>query len=560
MIVDEAAMLATADLAALVEAVEAADAKLVLVGDHRQLGAVQAGGLFRLLAADSRAAELHQVRRFTHPWEAEATLRLRNGDDSVLDDYDAHGRIAGGSQEAMVDQAFVHWRAARAAGESIVVMAADHATVDALALRARAERVAAGEVEPHGLAIGTQVVGRGDEIVTTRNDRRLVTTGGLWVRNGDRWHVDARRDDGALVVSHLDGWGRVSLPAGYAADHVALAYAVTVHKAEGVTVDHAVLLADSTTAGEHLYVGMSRGRHDNQVCVVTDAATTGHGHQLPPTPVEILTAVMRRSSAELSATETLREELDRGEDRETLRRLHEQAIGYIEAHAGPDRRPELRRLQQIQSTLPTMRNTLAVNQQKVARLDSQIARIRHSLADDQDHLDTLTRRRRFHRHDNHAIDTTRDRIDAQSRYLQRLDKERARAATDLERSRSRLRDTERTVKRIPDAEAALQHRRQWILTHPAELAWEADLATRLLEASRTADPAPDHEHSVNDLDAVLESIDLRTMDLYPGRPRTGLERHLDDALGITRPDDPIEMLLRPPPAQGIDGPDLGLGL
>jgi hypothetical protein len=58
------------------------------------------------------------------------------------------GRIAGGSREAMVDRAFTHWRAARAAGESIVVMAADNATVDALALRARAERVAAGEVEP----------------------------------------------------------------------------------------------------------------------------------------------------------------------------------------------------------------------------------------------------------------------------------------------------------------------------------------------------------------------------------------------------------------------------
>ena len=59
---------------------------------------------------------------------------------------------------------------------------------------------------------------------------------------------------------------------------------------------------------------MSRGRHDNQVCVVTDAAGTGHGHRPPPTAVQILTAVVRRSSAELSATETLREELDRGED------------------------------------------------------------------------------------------------------------------------------------------------------------------------------------------------------------------------------------------------------
>src|SRR5207253_2323195 len=58
VVVDEAAMLATADLADLVDVVEAADAKLVLVGDHRQLGAVEAGGLFRLLVADSRAAEL----------------------------------------------------------------------------------------------------------------------------------------------------------------------------------------------------------------------------------------------------------------------------------------------------------------------------------------------------------------------------------------------------------------------------------------------------------------------------------------------------------------------
>lgn len=561
VVVDEAAMLATSDLVDLVDVIERADAKLVLVGDHRQLGAVEAGGLFRLLVADNRAAELHQVRRFTHPWEAQATLRLRNGDESVLGDYDAHGRIAGGSREEMIDQAFTDWRAARAAGESIVVMAADHATVDALALRSRSERVAAGEVEPHGLAVGNQIVGRGDEIITTRNDRRLITTGGLWVRNGDRWHVDARRDDGTLIVSHLDGHGRVSLPGGYAADHVALAYAVTVHKAEGVTVDCAVLLADSTTTGEHLYVGMSRGRHDNRVCVVTDAASTGHGHQPPPTPVEILTDVMRRSSAEPSATETLRKELDRGEDRETLRRLHEQALAYIDALAGPDRRPELRRLQQIQSTLPTTRNTLAAKQRDVARLDRDIARTRSRLADDGAHLENLTRRRRFRRPDHDAIDTTQHRIDAQQRYLERLQDERARTAADLERSRARLHDAERSTNRIPDVTAAIEHRRAWILTHPAELAWEADLATRLADTSKTTEPpTPDHEHTVSDHDAVPAWLDLRTIDLSPRRPRTGLERRLDDAFRIRRPGNPGVVPLRPPPGRGIDGPDIGLGL
>ena len=87
-------------------------------------------------------------------------------------------------------------------------MAADHDTVDQLAIRARANRVAAGEVEPEGVTVGNQTVGVGDEIVTTRNDRRLVTTNGAWVRNGDRWHVTGRQADGSPALSSLEGRGR----------------------------------------------------------------------------------------------------------------------------------------------------------------------------------------------------------------------------------------------------------------------------------------------------------------------------------------------------------------
>jgi hypothetical protein len=265
---------------------------------------------------------------------------------------------------------------------------------------------------------------------------------------------------------------------------------VTVHKAEGVTVDRAVLLADGATTREHLYVGMTRGRHDNRVCVVTDAASTGHGHQPPPTPIEILTTVMRRSSADLSATETMRAELDRGEDRETLRRLHEQSRAHIEACAGPDRRSELRRLHRLRSTLPMMRDILAVNEREVARLDRAIARTRHGLADAHHHLEALTRPRRFRRLDQPAIDDTQHRIGAK-RYLERLQTERASSAAQLERSRHRLRNAENAVARIPDVEAAITRRSNWLLGHPAELAWEADLATRLANtAAPTNNPAP----------------------------------------------------------------------
>jgi hypothetical protein len=97
IVCDEAPMVCTRDLARLVLLTDAAGAKLVLVGDHYQLGSVEAGGLFRLMATDSKTAELTGVRRFADPWEAQATLRLRLGDPTVIDEYLDR---TGSSQEA----------------------------------------------------------------------------------------------------------------------------------------------------------------------------------------------------------------------------------------------------------------------------------------------------------------------------------------------------------------------------------------------------------------------------------------------------------------------------
>jgi ATP-dependent exoDNAse (exonuclease V) alpha subunit len=303
-------MVSTRDLARLVLLAETVDAKVVLVGDHYQLGSVEAGGLFRLLAADAKTAELTGIRRFADPWEAAASRRLRRGDPTVIDEYTARDRVASGGREQALDAAHQAWLDARNQGRSVVVMAADHDTVDQLALRARAARVAAGQVEPQGTAVGHQTIGVGDEIVTTRNDRRLVTTTGAWVRNGDRWHIQHRRRDGSLQLASLDGRGIVTLPGVYAQQHIALAYAVTVHKGQGLTVDQGVLVVDRSTSAEHLYVGMTRGRHHNLACVITEPAGDEHQHRQPPTPAEVLAAALRRTSSAKSATETLREELD----------------------------------------------------------------------------------------------------------------------------------------------------------------------------------------------------------------------------------------------------------
>jgi hypothetical protein len=208
-----------------------------------------------------------------------------------------------------------------------------------------------------------------------------------------------------------------------------------------------------------------------------------------------------------------------------------------------------------------MRTIAAGHKRDVARLDPMITRTRHSLAEAHADLEALTRRRLFRRPDQAAIDHTHHGIAAQERYLRHLEDERAGAADQLQRSRHRLDEAERAVARIPDIEAAIKQRGDWLLDHPAELAWEADLATRLTghvdEPGRpTAEPGQDPAEAV--LEAALRSIDLRTINLPDRRPRAGIERAIHDALGITRnpghPDVP-----RPPlPGHGIDGPDIGL--
>jgi len=341
VVVDEAGMVTSADLARIVTLAHQSQAKVVLVGDHAQLGAVGAGGLFRLLARDD-AAELTGVHRFTAPWERDASLRLRDHDPHVVEEYDAHGRILGGDRQAMIDDAFHRWHDARAAGRSVVVCAADHATVDALSARARAARVATGEVEPGGVAAGAHLVGVGDEIVTLRNDRRLVTTRDGWVRNGDRWQVLARGEDGTLTVEDLTGRGRTTLPGPYVTDHVTLGYAVTIHKAQGVTVDEAVLLVDDRTTAEGLYVGMTRGRHSNvalPVCEDLDAEHRPAGD--PPTPTQVVAAAMSRTAAERAALDVLRDTRAASESLATLAPRLANLDAWIRRETPPDRSREL---------------------------------------------------------------------------------------------------------------------------------------------------------------------------------------------------------------------------
>ena len=153
-------------------AAEQAGAKLLLVGDPYQLTSVDAGGMFRSLARDRAdlAPELTDVRRFKAGWEKVASAELRVGNEHAIDAYLAHGRVGEGPRDELVDRVYCAWRGDVEKGMSSLMVASDSATAAELNRRARAHRIAIGEVVADGLevaggataGIGREDVGRAD--------------------------------------------------------------------------------------------------------------------------------------------------------------------------------------------------------------------------------------------------------------------------------------------------------------------------------------------------------------------------------------------------------------
>ncbi len=220
VIVDEASLAGTFALDELATAAADAGAKLLLVGDDAQLSAVEAGGMFKTLVADrdGHVPTLSDVRRFTAEWEKQASLLLRAGDLCAVDAYQAHSRIVEGEREEVLDAAYQAWRSDIEAGRTSLLIAPDAATVTELNRRARADLVAAGQVDPAGVEVAdASTAGIGDRIVTRQNDRTLIA-GRRWVRNGDRWTVTAVDQDGSITARAKHG-ASVVLPAAYVAHY-----------------------------------------------------------------------------------------------------------------------------------------------------------------------------------------------------------------------------------------------------------------------------------------------------------------------------------------------------
>ncbi len=309
LVLDEASQLSTADLAMIQEAARQARARITATGDTRQLGAVDAGGMFRLLAQEAPAAELHEVRRFDAQWEREASVRLRDGDLVAVAAYDRHGRIRGADEEAAYERAASMWLADHLRGKNVLLLAGSNAEAAELSRRVQARLIQLGTVgHPQAALSDGNQAGVGDLIRARLNTE--IDAGGRKLTNRDTLKITALRGPDAEVLRRRqDGtWTEpFRVPRSYLAHNAELGYGGNVHVAQGRTVDTAHLLVTGSLSRQALYVGMTRGRESNTAHVLTGkTAPSGKKPYQQAAPESVLADVLRREAEDVSATEQIR--------------------------------------------------------------------------------------------------------------------------------------------------------------------------------------------------------------------------------------------------------------
>ena len=280
VVVDEAGMIATKGLLELVRRVSEAGAKLILVGDRRQLQPIEAGGPFAALCDEFGFAELREVTRQHEDWMQEATRQLADGDVAgALAQYALADRVhvadtRGAAQGRLIwEWVESHQRDSR----ETAIFAGTRRDVRELNDLAQRALLAHGELDvDQFISLNRARIHCGDRVVVCETNRRLG------VDNGERATIEAIEGDinhPTRVVVRLDrtrGGGehvRVTMSLEEADELLELGYATTVHKGQGATVDRSFVLAGGPMQDAHLsYVQMTRHREDCRIFTSRDEA------------------------------------------------------------------------------------------------------------------------------------------------------------------------------------------------------------------------------------------------------------------------------------------------
>ncbi|MBY5733918.1 Ti-type conjugative transfer relaxase TraA, partial [Rhizobium leguminosarum] len=285
LVIDEAGMVSSQQMARVLKLMEQAGAKVVLVGDAMQLQPIQAGAAFRAITERIGFAELAGVRRQREEWAREASRLFARGEiEKGLDAYAGHGHLVEAETRAeTIDRIVADWTEARKQairnstvvaddgrlrGDELLVLA--HTNQDVKRLNEALRSVMSGEgALGEGRSFRTERGARefavGDRIIFLENARflepRAPRLGPQYVKNGMLGTVvstgdkrgdtllTVRLDNGRDVVISEDSYRNV--------DH---GYAATIHKSQGATVERTFVLATGMMDQHLTYVSMTRHR------------------------------------------------------------------------------------------------------------------------------------------------------------------------------------------------------------------------------------------------------------------------------------------------------------
>jgi conjugative relaxase-like TrwC/TraI family protein len=269
LVVDEAGMLGSRKLARLLDYAQDAGTKVVLVGDDKQLAAIEAGGGFRGLRLRLGASMLTENRRQAEPWEREAVEHLREGDiDAALSAYREHDRLVATETPGQLKETMLaDWWRSFQQGHRVVILAYRRDEVDQFNAACQQLRDAQGQLGADRLTVRDRSFAVGDQVVCGKNGLQA-----LGVANASRGQVVALDLEQRSMTLRLEDGRDVTLPREYMDERPAwwlrgnpdrrtvdLAYATTGHKAQGMTRDEVLVRVTSAEDRQWLHVAGSRG-------------------------------------------------------------------------------------------------------------------------------------------------------------------------------------------------------------------------------------------------------------------------------------------------------------
>jgi conjugative relaxase-like TrwC/TraI family protein len=274
LVVDEAGMVGSRKLTRLLDHAQRTQAKVVLVGDDRQLAAIDAGGGFRALRLRLGASELTENRRQQQAWEREALELVRGGlVDEAVAVYRAHDRVVIAESKPAATLALLSdWWQAWQDGErdptrDVIVLAGRRAEVDRMNVACQQLLAARGGLGSERLQVEDRQLAVGDRVVCGRN-----AIDQLGVANGTRGTITNLDPQARTLTLRLEGKEpkEVTLPGWYLDGRrpgernrrVDLAYATTGHRAQGLTRWRALVRLTGQEDANWLYVQLSRARHE----------------------------------------------------------------------------------------------------------------------------------------------------------------------------------------------------------------------------------------------------------------------------------------------------------